>query len=454
MKKGQGQKVQKVVRKAEKLGPQYITLEPQRKKKILAIGDAVAATGFSTVFHGILDRLVDEWDIVAIGINYHGDPHDKPFRIYPAQRGQDVFGFGRLADIVQREMPDVIFILQDSWNIVQYLNTLRELQFPLSRVVCYSPVDAENLRLEFIMPINGVSNLVSYTQFGQDVFRKSGFVGDSDIIPHGFDPAVYHPVSRSEARMRLGLPDDLFIVGLVGRNQARKRIDYAMQIVFEWLKGKPDSVQFLYHGAMVDEGWDANQMALHWQEAHGHIKKTFKIKDERYPIDAPGNLVPSFEGTFRFIPSNIIPGQGLTQEELNLLYNAMDVHISTSWGDGWALCTMESMACGVPNIVPDFSGLGEWTTGGAYKVPTDHRMGLTGGVNTVGAMAEKDKFINALDQLYHNYGLRRTIGDLGRKLVNKPEYRWERIASQFNVLFKKALESPVRHYGEWGVFNE
>lgn len=55
---------------------------PQAKRRMLWVGDAVAHTGFATVTDNIVRRLLKYWDIHVLGINYHGDPHDKPYRVF------------------------------------------------------------------------------------------------------------------------------------------------------------------------------------------------------------------------------------------------------------------------------------------------------------------------------------------------------------------------------------
>ena len=50
---------------------------------------------------------------------------------------------------------------------------------------------------------------------------------------------------------------------------------------------------------------------------------------------------------------------GWSNEAMNILYNTADVNVSASSGEGFGLGTMESMACGIPNIGPDCSAFSE-----------------------------------------------------------------------------------------------
>jgi len=59
---------------------------PQKKIKVLAYCDSpTCATGFGTVSRNIFEGLyrTGRYDIDMFGINYWGDPHGFPYRIWP-----------------------------------------------------------------------------------------------------------------------------------------------------------------------------------------------------------------------------------------------------------------------------------------------------------------------------------------------------------------------------------
>ena len=53
--------------------------------KILYCGDCAVQTGFGRVAENILPTLAKEHEIVVLAVNYWGDPHDLPYKLYPAQ---------------------------------------------------------------------------------------------------------------------------------------------------------------------------------------------------------------------------------------------------------------------------------------------------------------------------------------------------------------------------------
>lgn len=50
---------------------------------------------------------------------------------------------------------------------------------------------------------------------------------------------------------------------------------------------------------------------------------------------------------------------GWSDEAMNILYNSVDINVSASSGEGFGLPTLESMACGIPNIGPNCSSFTE-----------------------------------------------------------------------------------------------
>ena len=101
--------------------------------KILWYGDAVSNTGFARVTHSILEHLSKTNEVVVYGINYTGDPHPYPFKIYPAapHNPADRFGLGRIQSIVENERPDWFICLNDIWIVNQVWERIHLLKHQL-----------------------------------------------------------------------------------------------------------------------------------------------------------------------------------------------------------------------------------------------------------------------------------------------------------------------------------
>lgn len=315
--------------------------------KLLFCGDATSATGFARVTHGLLDNLSPQWDIHVLGVNYFGDPHNHPYKIYPAIVGGDAWGFGRIKEIYDRLCPDVVVILNDLWVGRKLAEQLEGLPAP---IYLYFPVDSEN----FCPPlVEGLEKyrLITYTNYGLSVLRASGVTAPIEILHHGVDTSVFFPMDRQEARkVGRGIGEDDFIVLNANRNQPRKRIDLTIQGFCQFAADKPNARLYLHMGKK-DMGWD--------------IETLFSMEADRHGFDPKGRLITSGDLD--------VGGGGLPVKILNAIYNAADVHINTSEGEGWGLTSHEGAMCNVPQIVPAHSACLELFQGQGVIMPISYQ---------------------------------------------------------------------------------
>jgi glycosyltransferase involved in cell wall biosynthesis len=301
--------------------------------RLLFCGDATSATGFARVTHGLLDNLGPEWDCHVLAVNYYGDPHNHPYKIYPAIVGGDLWGFGRVQEIYQRVKPDVVVILNDLWVAKKLADQLHGIDTP---IYLYFPVDAEN----FCGPmLDGLEdyNLITYTNFGVEVLRTAGITQAIATLPHGVDTKTFFPMDKQKARkVGKGIGENDFIVLNANRNQPRKRIDLTIEGFCRFAADKPEARLYLHMGKK-DLGWD--------------IESLFTLEAKRHGFDPQGRLITSGDLD--------IGSGGLPSQILNAIYNAADVHINTSEGEGWGLTSHEGAACQVHQIVPNHSACRE-----------------------------------------------------------------------------------------------
>jgi glycosyltransferase involved in cell wall biosynthesis len=207
------------------------------------------------------------------------------------------------------------------------------------------------------------------------------------------------------------MQEDDFIVLNVSRNQPRKRLDMFFYIFAEWVKryNLPTSVRAYYHGALQDYGIDI----LQWCEYLG-------IKD-RLAISRP----------------DLSPTNGLTDEQMNMVFNSADVFFTTSAAEGWGLPVAEAMAVGVPCVLPKHSALAEWPEGNAVYAECYPFPSLTDrGLNTIHHLTDVDSAIEALHKLYTDEKFRKELGESSYKHMQNPKFKWDVIAKQFMEIIK------------------
>lgn len=383
------------------------------KRKILLWADApVIPTGWGTVSKSILKYLKDEYDFVVLGVNYFGDPHTSGYKIYPAgiKTPGDIYGITRLSDICSIEQPDIIWMINDIWVINQMINTIKEVykNNKLPKLIVYFPVDAEDHDPMWYQNLDIVDKAVVYNSFGKKVATQARSDISYEIIGHGVDTDVFFRAfpSRKVAKQAIfsQFPEleDKLIFFSGARNQPRKRLDMLMRGFAEFVKNKNDALLYL-HCEIVD--------------AHINIQRMAKI------LGIEDKIIVS---TGR--------KQKLTSQQLNLLYNACDVGINTSLGEGWGLPSVEHAATGALQIVPNHSALSElWEGCGVF---IDAKIPFTMEIGTTGKLCLPEDICNSLEFVYKNPDIRGELARKGFEKFTSTEYQWKTIASQWKNLIE------------------
>ena len=279
------------------------------KLKLLTISDLAVNTGFSRVMTEIIRHFPEHFEVSSLAINYFGDPHELKAKLYPASAGGDLYGINRLGNLIDKINPDRILILQDSWIIKEYLKVIKEDM--LDKVVIYTPVDAGPYMNSWLEKFPSVKRVCAYTEFGKEVLLAANpDIKDIAVIPHGINTDMFYQMDQNSAREKLGkLEDDLFIILNVNRNQPRKKIDICAKAFGIFAQDKPD-VRYYHHAGVEDAGWNIVELA------------------KRY----------GFERRLILSHRDLSPQKAVSDESLNNIYNAADVGLNLSSGEGWGLC--------------------------------------------------------------------------------------------------------------------
>ena len=373
------------------------------KERILTFSSSVMSnTGFGTVMKGLLTRLTPEYDTFSIGIE-HLTAQLKYMGINCLPTGYNANIGG--ADIV----PEYLEMLKP-----KYFITCTDLhQLGLFDVkegwIKYVTVDASPIHRSFHEVLkkgylNVVPNKFSYNELvGLDIPVK--------YIPFGVNADVYRP---GKGREFAGLKGK-FIFAAVGRNTERKRWDRLLRA-----------------------------FAAIWKECKDAVLVCLTDPREQfdYAFDAQNLAKDLGIGSKVFFPSSTsMQRVGLTDERMSEIYNAFDVHINVADREGFCLPVLESMSCGVPNIVNGYSAPPEIVKDcGIVVEPSDWTYHSP--FNYKGALISIDKLAEAMLMLYDDRKLRNELGRRSRKRAM--EYDWQiKIVPQWKELLESEFLQEI-----------
>lgn len=319
-----------------------------RKLKLLAFCDTpVCYSGFAQVSRNILAKIHEMgiFDITVWGINhvFEIDEYgrfikpDVPYEILPAayisaedeRKGyssNDVFGREKLARYMFQNDFDVFWSVQDPYVIEDLIDKIINLKTRYNKnfkSIFYFPVDAYNIDHKWAEIPKYFDHPVVYTEFGKErVLERCPELKDRlKVIYHGTNTKDFYPVDKEKRNMireSLGIPEDTCVVLNVNRNQPRKDLSRTLEVFSEFKKKVPNSKLFLF---------------CRNQDVGGNILERAKY----YGLTSKDIIFPK-------LPTGKDEFKGASIEEVNQSYNASDICISTTLGEGWGLsCLLPDM---------------------------------------------------------------------------------------------------------------
>jgi len=223
--------------------------------------------------------------------------------------------------------PDLVVTLGDVWVLDP--GVLRELP-----VAHWLPADCRPMSTadRKVVEATGTSRLIAMSRFGEERFRAEGF--DPYYVPHGISLETFKPAEdKAGLRAKCGLSPDQFVIGVnAANNDAIRKAPSEMLLAFaKFTADHPEAILSLHTAVHQDGGQDLEAIA----ENLGITDRVRVVDQYRY---ASGMVDPA---------------------DIAEWYGCLDVLCAATFGEGFGLPIVESLACGVPVITTRCSSMEE-----------------------------------------------------------------------------------------------
>jgi D-inositol-3-phosphate glycosyltransferase len=355
------------------------------RPRLLAVGQALNASGYGRVMESLLPLLSGTFDVVLFAPSHRG-PSLRRDGI--EIRGSTILGdpYGRvgLPRLLADLGPDVVLVQVDAAQFPMHAPAIAAYE---GRAVAYCPVDWAEIPRSVAHALATFDRVVAYTGFGRAVLERALATPVEDVIPHGVDTTRFRPLGRRD--------DERFVVLNANRNLHRKRVELTLEGFARFARDRPRARLRLHMGAR-DAGCDVRALAA------------------ELGIGDRVDLTPA-EGRRPHVDD----------EELNRIYNAAHVGINTCAAEGFGLVAFEHAATGAPQIVPDHSACGELWRDHGLLLPAD---------------PTPDDVAAGLARVHDDTALRAALGHAALAHARDPRYAWPRIAERW----RDVLAGPGR----------
>jgi glycosyltransferase involved in cell wall biosynthesis len=301
--------------------------------KILALSDSPMRSGFGRIANEVFYRLVYRghqvhvasllWDGIALvdQEDWYSPVKSKlPFQI-SGLAGRDWGSY--IYNLIGLTNPDVVISLQDFPYATGIFYNCR-VDWSKRAFVCITPIDGFPIDEDWLRLVDDADGTMVISEFGVEAMKKAG--RQVELCPPGIDRNYFKPASPEEKkalRLKVGIPEDAFVVGMMAMNQGRKDIPHTLDGFAKFSVDKPEARLLLDMDASNPAGWN--------------IPKLMKTKN-----------IPEGKVLFR----ENLGSKGVT--ELRDRYALLDCHVVLAHREGFGLPLIESQAMMIPTISQDW----------------------------------------------------------------------------------------------------
>ena len=133
---------------------------------------------------------------------------------------------------------------------------------------------------------------------------------------------------------------------------------------------------------------------------------------------------------------NIAPA--FSDAQLNLLYNACDVGLTTTTGEGWGMVSFEHAATRAAQIVPRHTSLADLWKGAAEFIEPSTTLTYPGNL-TVGHIVTAEGVAAALERVYVDHEHREALAEAAYRNATRTEFNWSAISARWKLLLDEVL---------------
>lgn len=307
----------------------------KNRSDIIIVGLYRPGTGFTRLISELCHWLSKRYHIHWIGIGYKGPLRKKnKILLYPNNvNGGDIYGGFQARTLAEKLSAGFVLVISDLWMLKNYRISLGQAHRYV--LAAYVPLDGDVPEDSDPQDLSFFDAFYAYHTSGITQLRKVHSLADQSIrfnyFYHGINGSHFYPL-----RDKLNLRKQIF------------GIQY------------PANAVFILNANRINERKNLNCTLSAFKLL------TIEVSDPVYLVlHVPGSTTTQIEGLksqlnkLELAPDRVLinplGNSYVHEQDLNRLYNACQIGINTSFGEGWGMVAFEHAATGATQLVPDHS---------------------------------------------------------------------------------------------------
>ena len=396
-----------------------------KRIKLLYQSDfSLAKTGFGRVARALLTYLynTNKYDIVhyCCGLP-HGHPELKktpwksigtlpntPQEIEALNKDPQLarmasYGAHRIDEVIKEEKPDVYIAVQDIWGVDF---AIEKPWFNNITSVIWTTLDSLPILPTAVEKAKKIKNYWIWSDFATKALNELGHNHVKTM--HGpLDTKNFFKLNLTEKqslRKKFNIPLDAFIIGFVFRNQLRKSVPNLLEGYAAWKRSNPQIKNtFLLLHTHWSEGWNIYKLADELGVPKEEIITTYICRE-------CGNYeIKQFSGQDIDCPicnskksqTTTSVALGVSEEQLNEIYNLMDVYCHPFTSGGQEIPIQEAKLTELITLVTNYSCGEEMCQESANSLALDWSDYREHGTEFIKASTRPNSIAKQLNKVYN-----------------------------------------------------
>lgn len=278
------------------------------------------------------------------------------------------YGANMVDQIIKQEKPDLYIGAEDIWAFNGYT---KRLWWNKTNCMIWTTLDSLPILPDAVSAAPQIKNYYVWASFAEKALHKLGHTHVKTL--HGsIECSTFYRLpdeQRISLRQAHGIPPNCFIVGFVFRNQLRKSVPNILDGFQEFLRQEPRANARLLLHTHWAEGWDIPRLLSEKGIDPNLVLTTYFCKScgvyEIRPFSGQ-NLQCRTCGNKTLNTTNV--QHGVTEEQLNQIYNLMDVYCHPFTSGGQEIPIQEAKltelitlatnySCGEDSCSPESGGI-------------------------------------------------------------------------------------------------
>lgn len=322
-------------------------------------------TGYGIIGNELLTRLSKDYPTAELACDcspYNNDLNSRAWKIYPnlpleheqqQYHSNPINAYGRwkFEQVCLDFKPTHVISFRDNWmdcfiGRSPYKKCYNWIYMPT--------IDAPSQNKEWLFDYSVADKLFCYQQWSANTLYTES--GGRLIAEPNYIGCNNHPLSnRDQIKKDLGLNG--FVIGTVMRNMARKRFPELFRAFGKIVQNHPNVILYCHTSYPDKEPWNIPRLLLE-NNIQNNVVFTHTCQNCH-------DVWPSkYKGKLSFCPKCLnksavmaTPGKGLSEEQMNIMYNIFDLYVQFSNLEGFGMPLIEASMAGTPTLAPKFSAM-------------------------------------------------------------------------------------------------